>query len=124
LTPFGADPYRVPVVDDVRMRASFTRSGIAPDAVLADGVPADVQGTFAPFGPDPAAPATLHLASADAFAHPGAEASVHLTFLTAGRAGAATPVLTVEFHDGTAWQSLANQQPTDGPAGFTRDGDR
>jgi len=127
LTPLGADPVRVPALDDLRVRAAFTHTGIVPEAVLAAGLPADVHGSFAPFGAQPATLATFHVASQEAFSHPGAEVGLRLAFLRPGRpdptAGVPPLSLDVEYHDGTTWRDLTGFALADGTDRFTQDGE-
>src|SRR5262249_670936 len=61
LLPDGTiDQRTVPVINDIRARVGFTKSGLLPDAAYTDGVPVDTTKNFYPFGQQPARYSTFY----------------------------------------------------------------
>src|SRR5262249_28248643 len=61
LLPDGTDDQRtVPVINDIRARVGFTKSGLFPEAAYTDGVPVDTTKNFYPFGQQPARYSTFY----------------------------------------------------------------
>lgn len=100
----------VPVINDIRARVGFTRSGIAPEAAFLDGVPLDTSKDFYPFGPQPATYTTFYLACKEVFQRRGATVKMDVTLRHAGVVPTNTAVeLAWEYFDGTAWQDLGKR---------------
>lgn len=110
---------REPVVNDVRVRVMFRKTGLLPEAGFADAVSLDLSKHFSPFGQRPDAHACFYLASKEVFARPRARACLNFVL---GTAGVGTAVaLAWEYLGAHGWADLGCDT-SDGaipPAAFT-----
>lgn len=97
----------VPLINDIRARVGFTRSGIAPEAAFWDAVPLDISKDFYPFGQQPSTYSTFYLACKEVFQRKGALVNMtvklpsgHTVNQGSGRK------LEWEYYNGTEWQKL------------------
>jgi uncharacterized phage protein gp47/JayE len=122
LLPDGTDDRRtVPVINDIRARVGFTKSGLFPEAAYTDGVPVDTTKDFYPFGQQPARYSAFYLASKEVFGRKGARVSVSLKLSQEGGAqGSLT--LEWEFYNGATWSPLGIEAAADTRT-FTKGGE-
>src|SRR4030095_6334700 len=102
----------VPVINDIRARVGFTKSGLLPEAAFTDGVSLDTTKHFYPFGQQPARYSAFYLASREVFSRKGARVSISLEFSEKGRAQGQLR-LEWEFYDGATWRELGIEATAD-----------
>jgi uncharacterized phage protein gp47/JayE len=121
LLPEGtADQRTVPVINDIRARVGFNKSGLLPEAAFTDGVPLDTTKHFYPFGQQPARYSAFYLASREVFSRKGARVGIVLD-LSQDEIAQGSVELKWEFYDGTAWSPLGFDAPV-GTEKFTKSG--
>jgi uncharacterized phage protein gp47/JayE len=111
LLPDGtADQRTVPVINDIRARVGFNKSGLLPEAAFTEGVPLDTTKHFYPFGQQPARYSAFYLASREVFSRKGARVGIVLN-LSEDVMVHGSPELEWEFYDGAAWSPLGVEAP-------------
>jgi len=105
LLPEGAGGQKtVPVINDIRARVGFSKSGLWPEAAFADGVSLDTTKHFYPFGQQPARYSTFYLTSKEVFQRKGATVGIKVELSEVGR-----PVslkLEWEYYSESGWTPL------------------
>lgn len=100
----------VPVVNDIRARVGFTRSGLTPEAAFTDSVPLDISKEFYPFGQQPATYSTFYLACKEVFQRKGATIKMDIILDQPGAVPTGSILeLSIQYFDGIVWQDLSTQ---------------
>jgi len=107
LLPDGGNGERtVPIINDIRARVGFRRSGIVPEAAYMDAVPLDISKDFYPFGQQPTTYTTFYLACKEVFQRKGATVRMDIDLRQSGQIGNLRKVVW-EYFDGNAWATLS-----------------
>lgn len=93
------------VVNDLRARVKFRKSGLLPEAAYADFAKLDVTKDFYPFTTQAATFSTFYVGSKDVFQRGGAMATISFEVATAA-ATVGAPVLAWEYSTSEGWQPL------------------
>lgn len=103
LRPEGTDAAGVlPQADLIHLRVGFSKTALKPDKLLGDRGELDGENAFQPFGPQPAAFSTLHIAGDDVFSRSTARVQLDLQ-IAAGAAKSGSLQLSYEYYQGDYW---------------------
>lgn len=122
---------RIPLIRNIIVGFESARQNLAGDAAFVNAAAVDLTKDFFPFGQHPRFGDTLYLASAEAFAKPGATVTMHFVLTNPASGGTNMPLAPVaarsvhlawELWDGTQWRVLGGSESVrevqDEPAGF------